>query len=359
METKFFLEHIQQHITDYFPEFQNQPEVKFVSKDIRDSATLFRYLAGNKPIIVKRRETRSIDKNSSSRPRRFKTKVEDTFEAEYRALKAIENLINEQDNPHFGYIRVLDVLHEHCAFIMVECQASTLNSIFIKQNRILAPFNTVDLTPIFYHAGVWLKLFHNMNPQDLEAYTETRHTTREDYLNGVDEMIAYLLKHGESKSFLNKLSSKISEQANEYLPHDMQTGRTHADYAMRNILITPDKQLVIFDTLAKWRTAIYEDIGYFIARILINQLQVYSLGLAYDRVWIQKCIRTFLEGYFGDDTIPNEIINLYIVLAILDKWTSLRDYLERSHKPKHYVSNKVRDILSVTHFKNVVWSLLI
>ena len=50
---------------------------------------------------------------------------------------------------------------------------------------------------------------------------------------------------------------------------------------MRNILIGPNARVTVLDTFAKWRTPIYEDIGYFLNDLKMSYPQVVSQGLAF------------------------------------------------------------------------------
>jgi hypothetical protein len=49
---------------------------------------------------------------------------------------------------------------------------------------------------------------------------------------------------------------------------------------MRNIMVGPGSRITAFDTGARWRVPVYEDVAYFLVKLESNRLQVFSRGLA-------------------------------------------------------------------------------
>lgn len=336
---QFFAEHLRKQAHSYYSDLMENVEITLKSTDLRLSANLYHYTIADEhktyPVIIKLRHGYQDPKYISTHPRRYIVDPNSTFELEHQALSEIYNLFHELDDERFGAIRVLDVLSEHNAIIMSESFAPDLRYFFLRHNRIQALSQHKDLLPIFHNVGAWLKYFHSL---PTNATTELCHYTRGSFIQSVEQFTDYLAKTIGYKSYFERLMLGVSQYANVILADELPLGRTHGDYAMRNILLEKEQQIVVIDTIAKWQTAIYEDIGYFIVRLWSNQIQVFSLGLAYSHDWIKACERAFLEGYFGKEAIPEDLIVLYKILSLLDQWSATSASLTL----KSSVKNKIR-----------------
>jgi hypothetical protein len=148
-----------------------------------------------------------------------------------------------------------------------------------------------------------------------------RHTRRSDFIAAIEETAEFLAEALDDDEFFQDIVSVTTKSALETLPETLPLGLGHGDYAMRNILVGSDNRVTILDTLAKWRTPIYEDIAYFLTELRTNRLQVLTQGLAFNSECISRYEREFLVGYFRKQSIPRNAVRLYEVLLLLNKWS--------------------------------------
>ena len=127
---------------------------------------------------------------------------------------------------------------------------------------------------------------------------------------------------------------------------------------MRNILIGPSARVTVLDTLAKWRTPIYEDIGYFLTGLKTSYPQILTQGLVFNSRQLDIYEQEFLEGYFGKEPIPYSAVWLYEALALLDKWSSTitQSYQKNSFIP---IISQPQIILINQYFKRRIKGLLV
>jgi hypothetical protein len=52
------------------------------------------------------------------------------------------------------------------------------------------------------------------------------------------------------------------------------------------------------------------------------------MGMAYSKKWIKQCEQAFLNGYFGNQPIPEKAIIFYEIMCLLDQWVSLTEALK-------------------------------
>jgi hypothetical protein len=115
--------------------------------------------------------------------------------------------------------------------------------------------------------------------------------------------------------------------------------------------------VTVLDTYANWRAPIYQDIGYFLNDLKMVYPQAMSRGFAFVADRLSAYERTFLHGYFGQETVPYSAIRLYEILALLDKWSMA---IARAHQESS-PTRTVRKLISTfknRYFKRGLRSLL-
>ena len=351
-QEEFFAEHLRRRARSYYPSLESERiTVTLHSVSHRPSASLYRYIIADKSqshrVLVKMRHGRQDPKYASANPRRYVVNEAETFWLEHRALSSIHQLFLAEDGEHFGAIRVLDVFDDLQAIIMTHSDSLCLRDIFARQNRLQGFAKNSNLTPVFANAGAWLKRFHAL---PAEADTELCHYTRGEFIDCIERICDHLAQRTGKAAYFRKLGSGIAQYAADMLATEMPLGRTHGDFAMRNILVEEPRRVVVIDTIAKWQTAIYEDIGYFAARLWTNQLQVYSLGMAYNRNWLESVERAFLQAYFKEAAVPHQVIGLYKILSLLDQWSASTEILGQ----KQNLKNRLRMQLTGLYFPVLV-----
>jgi hypothetical protein len=338
-EATTFASHLREHAPRYFRDLSRAPlNVQLVGEWARPASLFYRFSVGNgsqhRSVLVKvpllRGRTGDQDgdegQNSGERPSLVpKTDPASKFELEHTALTAIQDYFDAINDPRFGTIRILDVLPDHHAIVMEEVRDPSLRRLFLKACRLRLPVTSIGLDAPFRNAGAWLRAYHALPKQD---QVTARHTQRADFVELVIKFTGFLGNALGDEPFFQGIASTTVANALEVLPESLPLGLRHGDYAMRNILAGFNNRVTVLDTLARWRSPIYEDIAYFLIELKTNRLQVLSQGLAFSSERLGRYEREFLVGYFGRQPIPYSAIRLYEVLVLLNKWSSRVQYTD-------------------------------
>lgn len=328
--TSIFMDHIREHAPRYYPDFESkQIRIQLLEKQERPTAMLYRFKVSSgaqiRSVFVKV-PFRSLTKNQAKvsvfeKPLLFpKTEPVDMPRLQYSALRIIDKYFTDLDKSQLGTIRVLDYLPEYKAVFTEESSDPSLRQLFLRENRLRSLFIQSELTTSFHNVGMWLRMYHAMPKQE---DVTVRHQHREDYIEGITKLTGFLSKILGDELFFKKIASVITKKGQEVLPELLPLGLGHGDYAMRNILIGQNARVTVLDTFAKWRTPIYEDIGYFLNGFKMSPPQIVSQGLAYSSGQLSAYEQAFLKGYFEKEAIPYPAIRLFEILALLDRWSSV------------------------------------
>ena len=328
--TSIFIDHIREHAIRYFPALiGDEIEVQFRSRQERPSATLYRFqvkdISQARSVIVKV-PARNLLKGRLNdlgfeKPLLFpKAEATEMHALQYSALVAIDEHFTSLNKKELGTIRVLDYLPDSQAVVMEESNAPKLQDLLMKESRLRSPFSQHRLAPAFQNVGKWLRIYHRMPKQE---QVQVRHEHREDYIEGISKLTDFLASRLGERSFFNQIALILASKARDVLPETLPLGLGHGDYAPRNILVDPSARVIVLDTFSKWRTPIYEDIGYFLTGMKMTYPQVVSQGLVFSDSQIKAYEQAFLKGYFEQKPVPYSAIRLYEMLTLLDKWSSV------------------------------------
>jgi tRNA A-37 threonylcarbamoyl transferase component Bud32 len=323
------LDHIREHAARYYPDHEGEFDIRLIGAERRRSAVLHRFQLTDaeqiRHIIVKTPSRRAPRERSDAldfkKPLLYpRAQLEQMHLLHYKALVDIEEYFTGVNRKELGAIRVLDYLPESQAVIMEESKDPSLRDLLLKESRLRFTARSGELVLAFHNVGTWLHLYHMM-PRTEPVLP--RHSSREDLVESLSKLADFLIERTGYKTFLDRAVSILTHRAREILPEILPLGLGHGDYAMRNILVGSGARVIVIDTFAKWRTPIYEDIGYFLTGLKMTSEQVASQGLMFSQNQLRDYEQAFLKGYFGQKTIPYPPIRLYEMLALLDKWSSV------------------------------------
>jgi hypothetical protein len=275
----------------------------------------------------------------------------------YSALKAIDEYFTGLNKRNLGAICVLDYLPEYQAIFTEELSEPKLRQLVLRKNRLYSPFLDDKLVPAFQNVGIWLNAYHAM-PKEEDV--QTRHPHREDYVEAITRLTGFLAKTLGDETFFLRIASILMNKGREALPESLPLGLGHGDFALRNILIGQNARVSVLDTFAKWRTPIYEDIGFFLNDLKMSYPQTISQGLAFRLSQLTTYEKAFLTGYFGQEPIPYPAIRLYEARALLDKWSSkvARSYQQTDlNKTVSWLDIKLRSQYFKRRLKNLLVEL--
>jgi phosphotransferase family enzyme len=358
--------HLREHAAQYFTELNDaEVDVKLLGEQKRLHSRIYQFeLRARKQVRVLRvkvplhhsgMKSRTRDgQQLSHRPRRFPpTDLETKFEFEHAALCAIRNHFESLHDPRFGTIRILDSLPHLGAIVMEEVGNPSFRQLFAKENRLQLLFTSVRSDVAFSNAGAWLRAYHSMAKQ-----AEARHTRRAEFIELIIKFTDYLSRRLDGAPFFQNIASVTTAVALDVLPESLALGLSHGDYAMRNILVSPGGRVTVFDALARWRTAIFDDIGYFLTNLKMSGPQAISQGLVFEPNLIAHYEHKFLVGYFHHDPVPFRVIRLYEILGLLDKWSASVARSDRQIPRRHTVVKRLQHALEDRFFKRRLSDLL-
>ena len=243
----------------------------------------------------------------------------------------------ELQDSRFSAVRVYDHLPASSAVVMERLKQPNLRFLVFKASRFCGARSASELARCFDHVGAWLRAFHSV---PMKGHEEVRQGARSDLLNMIRGFAKVLRRQYNDRALWDRVLSVAEPCAREVVPERLPLVVGHGDYAMRNILVDRDYTITVLDTLARWRTSMYEDIGFFLVGLHTNKFQVLSQGLAYNKALMNHYAERFLAGYFGEGTVPAKAVRLYEIQALMDKWSS-RLSSGQSGAPQAVLKNKL------------------
>lgn len=355
------LRHVQNHAPAYFPQLKNGDfQVRLLEEQHRASSSVYRIevrcLHQTFRIFAKGapRGNPAMQESPATRARLAPPlpHSNERILLEYRALRWIDDYFSSLGDPRFEAIRVLDIIRDPNTIIMMENTDPSLRSLFAASNRWRhLRGKESSLETAFSHAGAWLRAYSTMPRTETELLT--RHTHRDDFVASIGELTRFLSSTIGDELFLDSLSRTVCALALDTLPEELPLGLGHGDYAMRNILVGPGSRITAFDTGARWRVPVYEDVAYFIVKLESNRLQIFSQGLAVHPRSIQSYSKAFLTGYFGVEEIPFDTLWLFEMQALLDSWCSQVTRYSRNATGIAHSYNRVNLLLVNRYFKRL------
>lgn len=232
------------------------------------------------------------------------TVIEDTHERhrwEYFGLRAIEERVEATRDPRFAVLRAIDHLPAQRAFLMEDVPYPTLRDLLAGPARLM-PSGRRQIATATANAGAWLREFHALPAGDADAPPLRMRAAEVEA--ALHEQAEFAERHGGGRAVQRATADAVAAIAAGALPDPLPLGLWHADFAPRNVFVTPAGAVAGFDMAARRRAPIYEDVAYFV----MNLRRVRSRGA--DR---------FLAGYFGTDPIPERALAVFDLLVRLDE----------------------------------------
>jgi hypothetical protein len=240
--------------------------------------------------------------------------------AEFRALQSFRALFGG-DHPAFGAVRPLDWLAAEATILMDYVDAGTLRQRVMGELRVRRPLAGADAPdPLPWHrAGEWLRAFQSSpTMQPLPARQSTRDEVAERFTAYHDYLAGQLGARG-----VGDVARRGAALACEVLPERLPLAVGHGDYAPRNMFVSADARVTVFDPLPRWRVPRYEDLCRFMVSLRLLGVQVHTRGAAIDERRIEEHERQVLSGYLADDDSCLAQVRSYQLLILLDKWSAL------------------------------------
>lgn len=241
---------------------------------------------------------------------------------EYRGLQAIAAFAD--GDCRFGFVRPLDHLEETSTILMDYVEAPTFRRVMLGRTRLrlASPWRgRSDDEEDWTRVGAWLERFQRSVPS---AGLPGRQRLREEV---VDQFLAYgrFLARASGRRWYDDLGRTGAELASHVLPEVLPRATGHGDYAPRNMFLSPDGRLTVFDPLARWAVPVHEDLSRFLVGIRLLGLQLHSHGAAFDAKHVQAWEAAVIRGFDAGRGPQQPALRCYQLLILLDKWSALVD----------------------------------
>jgi colanic acid/amylovoran biosynthesis glycosyltransferase len=318
-------EHLRTHAHTYFGwDSGATVRVEGGSADVRRRSTLLRFVIAadgdRRAVVVKVPDSKGSawadDELWPDRPRLVTPAPRDrrlTLEA--LALQTIERMWNADPDPGWRPVRVLDAPPDAPGLVMEAIEGVSLRELL--RPRWFRPYGVSMATAasLGKTLGRWLRRYHGSEDH---VGAVPRHLARADFIEFNQELCEFVgARLGEAERF-HQIGRGMTRLAERLLPEDLPSGLGHGDLAARNVVVDPGGTLTILDTLGRFRTAVYEDIGYFIADLRCLRARLPGPGASRRAGSGARLEDAFLAGYFGEEA-PAEVVHLYVVQALLDR----------------------------------------
>ncbi|MEH6588771.1 MAG: hypothetical protein V7746_00865 [Halioglobus sp.] len=360
-------QHLHDNVLNYYPDLDGLTiNVRLIDEQHRPFSSLYRFQVQSPReshnIFVKGipLDNSQYDEDHSQESRaRLAPMLPDAGERtwlEYEALKIIDDHFQNLGDPRFGTIHVLDYIDNPQTIIMEESSDPSLRFLFAKNNQLNSLLGkSPGLLRAFSNTGAWLRTYSEMPKTE---NIETRHTHRDDFKKTVVNFTDFLGQLNGDASYFQRVEKETITAADEIIPDKLPLGLGHGDYAMRNILVGENDRITAFDTGAKWRVPIYEDIAYFLVQLETNRLQILTQGLAFHDQTLAAYRREFLAGYFGELPAPVKLIKLFQLQLLLDRWSSRSTAYNRHSMSALKAYRRLYPALIAKQYKKIIDRLL-
>ena len=238
---------------------------------------------------------------------------------EYTALVAFARHVDQQDDPRFFAVRVLDSLLDDQVLLMEKADARPLSQLLKSASRLHVGKASTELLEAHRAAGNCLRMFHAMPAGHLR---HDRGTTKQEFLDWLDAGEQYVQHDPFSREFFLRICPEVYRAARQLLPDQLPSGPLHDDFAPRNVLVDDAGRVALIDMLEEWTGCTWQDVAHFLVAIETNKLQSLSGGRLFTSPTMHHLREAFLVGYYGDDAIPRPALALFESQLALTKWAA-------------------------------------
>ncbi len=307
----------------WFPQLA-RGRIRVTTLSARPTCTIFAVSLtddGTPPQVLAkaRRDTPGVEPRRPRLHPRPATALEHTL-LEHSGLASIRTTFLATE-PGFGTIRPLDLVPDEPLLLMDYVGEGTLRNAFVYDSRLLATVRRRTPAAAWRNVGAWLRRFHESGA--LVGRPEQQ-ATRAEVVDLFGQYGDYLSDR-LGRLDLRDAASGGAALAARSLPDRLPLVVGHGDFAPRNMFVTTEGRITVFDPMPRWCMPRYEDVCRFLVGMRLTGLQLRSWGLAYSRDALVRRERWFLSGYFGQDPVPAEELRCYLLLVLLDKWAALAE----------------------------------
>ena len=254
------------------------------------------------------------------RPRLFpKPDLATKAHLEYVTLARIDQHFRRLNDRRFGTLEIFDYLEAQRALVMDEVSAPTLEDLLLECLKRKNGAQTLRRLVLgFRNAGAWLRTYHDLPPL---GHTQVRHSTLDQFKGSLLGFAEFVVRAGTDPNLVNRIEGILRRCDDAVEPRLLPLGMAHSDYVPRNLFVGAAGEVTVFDSVGRWQSPIFEDLSRFVVATDLLAARFQQLKAVSELLGV--CRRAFLTGYFGGDSIPQPLMNLFTLQALLDRWVGL------------------------------------
>lgn len=231
------------------------------------------------------------------------------FEAD--TLLTVAAGIQAAGDRRFGWVDVWDRLPDPPALVVRVIDQPSLRD----RLRQAPPAGTVLAGErALANLGAWLALFHRLRT----PHAVPRCEAGDDATFGVPALIDDLRRQGRGEATLERAERLVARWRPD--PLTLPVGLGHGDLAPRNVLVGPDDQVTVYDSLGRFLVPVHEDAAYLLVELAAGSTRLTPHGRPRAPRSVARLRSSFLAAY----PLPEDPVLWFFELrAALDKWCAL------------------------------------
>jgi len=299
--------------------------------EVREFSILLHYVVQlpngkQKTIIAKIRRLPDMDMDDAMADRAMQEEMCE----EYEILEKIEKVFQEINNPRFCTIRVLGYFEDLSTVVMEKLDMHLLREHFTTVNMVLQSKWQEVFALHLEDSARWLRIYHEQigERKDESSFWEEQFEVFHQYLCKISEYYPGFKLH-PVQLFI--------EQAHEkYQGMYLSYGIVHFNFDLANIFVTEDNQLGSFDP--HYRPGpLYADIAKLLIDLQTRAAQMLTYGW-FIRPALQNSFKqAVLNGYFAGQPYDKASLDIFCIMALLEKWLTDEETLAQSSGMKKLV----------------------
>jgi aminoglycoside phosphotransferase (APT) family kinase protein len=164
----------------------------------------------------------------------------------------------------------------------------------------------------------WLRLFHTMSTDNAGELSYDF----SEYRASMSKIVQLLGDRGvdqDSLTFaMDSVKKALHSEQLAFSPSEV--AYLHGDYQTKNVIIS-NGRVYCLDMDGQTAGLVYEDVARFLISLRITTSLMILHGLLLDDKLIEALQNEFLSGYFQNESCSTELLRLYLLKAVLQKWS--------------------------------------
>lgn len=245
-------------------------------------------------------------------------------ERENEMLTSIARVFAADTSQNFSFIRPLAFMERWNALVTEELNCKPLKDFLLTPNMFSGSGKAQDDFELFLkRSAAWLRVYHNGMGQS--GYAALKDTGLFDRVNDIFSHLSGVLQTGTMKRVQEAVHTFLQQYGETPIPMAM----LHGDFHCSNLLVTSEQKIASLDADCV-HGPVFEDIAKLFADLETRSLQMMTNGLFLRKKRLDDLKSIFLEEYFGNTMVHQDVLELFVTIAVLYKLRIDEDVLKQS-----------------------------